>query len=106
MNLRTTLAVLAFAASCAAATPLQAPNDAEALYRKMEAALAGAKKLTVDFKAVADGTLVEGTLALDDGNKLDLSVKGKAGVKDYTLVIKCDGQKLSLARTEKPAPPV
>jgi hypothetical protein len=95
-----------FAASCAASPVPQAAPDAEALYRKMEAALTGAKKLTVDFTATADGASVKGTFTFDEGNKLDMSVEGTVGVKKYKLALKCDGEKLSLTRSETPAPPV
>ena len=111
MSLRTTLLAIAFAASCAATPPApppvpQASNDSEALYRKMETALANSKKLQVDFKSALDGAAVEGTFKVDEGNKLEMKVSGAAGQKKYALVLACDGAKMNLTRTETPPPPV
>ena len=104
--MRPILLGMLIAASCAASPVPQAATEGEALYRKMEAAVTGAKKLTVEFTATADGATVTGTFVIDEGNKLDLKVAGTSGVKKYDLKIKCDGQKMSLERSETPAPPV
>src|SRR5688572_10997945 len=119
MSSRTAILVFAFAASCAAAPPPrpappkpppvptpQAANDSEAQFRKMEAALAAAKKLTVEFKSVTDGASVSGTFAVDEGNKLEMKIQGTAGEKKYELALKCDGAKMTLTRSETPPPPV
>ncbi|HKS16806.1 MAG TPA: hypothetical protein VJU16_05800, partial [Planctomycetota bacterium] len=83
-----------------------APNDGEALYRKMEAALAGAKKLEVEFKSTTKGATIQGTFKVDEGNKLEMKVQGTAGVKKYSLELTCDDGKMSLKRSETPPPPV
>jgi len=117
MSLRTTLLALAFAASCAAATPLrppappappppQAANDSEALYRKMEAALTGAKNFLVEFDSTTDGASVKGSFKIGEGNKLEMKIEGAAGVKKYKLAMTCDGQKMNVTRSEEPPPPV
>ncbi len=106
MSPRTNLLALAFAASCAAAPPQAPANESEALYRKMEAALAAAKKLNVEFVSTTEGSTVKGTFTIDEGNKLDMKVEGSAGEKKYTLTLVCDGQKMNLTRSETPPPPV
>ncbi|HTF55798.1 MAG TPA: hypothetical protein VK661_00895 [Planctomycetota bacterium] len=100
---------IALVVSCAAAPPPQAVNDGEALYRKMEAALAAAKKLEVTFESTAEGpgsAKVSGTFKVEAGNKVEMNVQGLVGVKKYTLELSCDGAKMNLKRTETPPPPV
>jgi hypothetical protein len=120
MSLRTTLLALAFAASCAATPPLQAPsvtppktapvpqaaNDSEAQYRKMEAAVTSAKTLQVTFESAGDGVSAKGSFKIGEGNKLEMKVEGVAGVKKYTLTLTCDGKQMTLVREETPPPPV
>ena len=120
MSLRTTLLAVAFAASCAATPPAPAPvsppspsppvpqaaNDSEALYRKMESALAKAKKLQVEFQSSSDNTAIKGTFKVGEGNKFEMNIAGAAGQKKYTLVLTCDGTKMNLTRTETPPPPI
>jgi outer membrane lipoprotein-sorting protein len=106
MTLRTTLAALAFAASCAASGPPQASNPSEALYRKMEAALAAAKNLQVDFESTFDASTVKGSFKIEDGSKLEIKIDGQAGAKKYSIVLKSTGDKMTLTRSETPPPPV
>src|SRR5262245_8574554 len=106
MSFRTTLLALAFAASCAASAPPQASNPSEALYRKMEAALAAAKNLQVEFESTFDASAVKGSFKIEDGNRLDMKVEGRAGAKEYVLALKSDGAKMTLERSETPPPPV
>src|SRR5688572_26400938 len=106
MTLRTTFAALAFAASCAASAPQQASSPAEALYRKMEAALAAAKNLHVGFESTFDGSTVKGSFKIEDGSKVEMKVDGQAGAKKYSLALKSDGEKMTLTRSETPPPPV
>ena len=111
MSLRTNLLAIALATSCAATPPApppipQAANDSEALYRKMESALANAKKLQVEFQSSSDGAAVKGTFKVDEGNKIEMKVLGAAGQKQYELIVTCDGTKLNLTRSEKPPPPL
>src|SRR5688572_7196261 len=91
--------------SCAA-TPLRAPQDPESLFKKMTETLASAKRLQVEFDAIADGATVKGSFAIDEGNKLEMKVDGTSGTKKYTLTLSCDGAKMNLTRKETPAPPV
>src|SRR5262245_53361282 len=104
MSLRTTLLSLAFAMSCAAAPAPPPPQEAN--YRQMEAAVTSAKKLHVEFTSETAGAKVTGTLKIDEGNKLELNVAGKAGVKEYKLTLACDGKEMKLTRWESPPPPV
>lgn len=104
MSLRTTLLGIAFAVSCAAAPAPRPPQEAD--YRKMEAAVTSARKLLVEFTSETAGAKVTGTLKIDEGNKLELNVAGKAGVKEYRLTVTCDGKVMNLARWESPPPPV
>lgn len=100
---------IALAVSCAAAPPPQAANDGEALYKKMEAALAAAKKLEVTFESSTEApgpARISGTIKVESGNKLEMKVQGDVGVKKYTLELTCDGGKMNLTRTETPPPPV
>jgi len=106
MSPRTNLLVIALAASCAAAPPPRPVNESEALYRKMESALATAKKLQVEFESATEGSTIKGSFKLEEGNKLDMKIEGAAGMKKYTLALACDGQKMNLKRTEDPPPPV
>jgi hypothetical protein len=123
MSLRTTLLALAFAASCAATPPAPAPKptpkaappappapqtagDPESLFKKMEAALTGAKSLHVDFESTGDTSSVKGSFKITDGKKLEMKIDGRAGVKKYTLTLTCDGEKMKVTRSETPAPPV
>jgi len=106
MSPRTNLLAIAFAASCAAAPPQTPSNESEALYRKMEAALAAGKKLHVEFESTAEGSTIKGSFAIDEGNKFDMKIEGAAGTKKYTLALACDGGKMALARSETPPPPV
>src|SRR5688572_8651253 len=99
-----------FAASCAASpVALQAPSEAEALFKKMEATLA-AKTLKVKFTSAVEFPAtpeikLEGSLSLEEGNKATFEVGGKAGPRTYTLKIACDGAKITQSRTEMPPPP-
>jgi len=104
--LRSSLLGIVFAMSCAASPPYQAPNDSEKLYRKMEAALAGAKKLQVDFESATEGSSIKGSFKIEDGNIFGMEVEGAVGAKKYTLSLSCNGLKMSLTRTENPPPPV
>ncbi|HEY3226918.1 MAG TPA: hypothetical protein VGK61_08000 [Planctomycetota bacterium] len=107
--MRLGIAGIAFAVSCAASPPPQAANDGEALYRKMEAALAGAKNLEVTFDSSTDGpgsARITGKFKIEAGNKLAMKIEGLVGVKKYTLELACDGAKMNLKRTETPPPPV
>src|SRR5688572_28121558 len=108
MNLRTTLLSLALAMSCAA-TPPQAANEAEALYKKMEAAL---KATPLKFKFTSSVehpstpvVQMKGSLSVEEGNKAVLEVEGKVGVRTYTLKLTSDGKEISIARSEAPPPP-
>lgn len=107
--MRLGIAGIAFVVSCAAAPVPQAANDGEALYRKMESALAAAKKLEVGFESTAEGpgpAKVTGSFKVEAGNKLEMKVQGLIGVKKYTLELTCDDGKMNLKRTETPPPPV
>src|SRR5688572_6613625 len=107
MSLRTTLLAFAFAASCAAAPlPPQSANDPESLFKKMEAALAAAKSLHVEFESTGDTSSVKGSFKISEGKKVDMKVDGRAGVKKYSLTLVCDGEKMKVTRTETPPPPV
>jgi len=106
--MRLGIAGIALVVSCAARPP-QAANDGEALYRKMESALAAAKKLEVTFESTAEGpgpAKVSGTFKVEAGNKVEMKVQGLVGVKKYTLELSCDGAKMNLKRSETPPPPV
>ena len=111
--MRAVLLGIAFAAACAA-TPLRAPapqasNDAEALYKKMEAALAAAKKLDVTFTSSTEGpgaTKTTGSFSIAPGNNLDMKVEGVSGVKKYSLALSSNGAQMTLTRSEIPPPPV
>src|SRR5882762_3325941 len=102
MSLRTNLLAIALAASCAAAPPPRPANESEALYKKMEAALASAKKLHVEFESTTEGSTVKGSFKLEEGNKLDMKIEGAAGEKRYSLALACDGKKMTLTRSETP----
>lgn len=104
--MRSSLLGIVFAMSCAASPSPQAANDSEKLYRKMEAALAGAKKLQVDFESATEGSSIKGSFKIEDGNKFGMEVVGAVGAKKYTLSLSCDGQEMLLTRTEEPPPPV
>jgi len=103
---RSSLLGIVFAMSCAASPPYQAPNDGEKLYRKMEAALAAAKKLHVDFTSTTEGSTIQGSFRVDEGNKLKMEIEGAAGAKTYKITLSCDGAQMSLTRSESPPPPV
>jgi hypothetical protein len=102
-----------FIASCAAAPPPapvpQASNDAEALFKKMEAAVQG-KPLKIKFRSAVEhpatpAVKLEGTLAIDEGNKAEYAVQGQVGTKKFTLKLTSDGTKISVERSETPPPP-
>ena len=105
MRPRSIWPALALAVSCAA-TPPQAATPSEALYRKMEAALAAAKNLQVEFESTFDASSVKGSFKIEEGNKLDMKVEGQAGAKRYSLTLASTGPKMVLTRAETPPPPV
>ncbi len=120
MNSRTTLLALAFAASCAAtpasppppappAPPPQAANDAEALFKKMETALA-ARPFKIKFTSgvmhpASPLVQMKGSLSVEPGTTAELGIEGKVGAKKFTLILKSDGKAITADRTESPPPP-
>jgi outer membrane lipoprotein-sorting protein len=108
-RVKTILPALIIASCAAAPAPASAPqaaNDAEGAFKKMEAALASAKKWRLEFNSTTDGAFSKGTLAVDEGNKLEMKITGASGVKKYELTLTCDGAKMNATRSETPPPPV
>src|SRR5688572_5233002 len=101
--------------SCAAAASPrvhaspQAPNDAEALFKKMEAALAGANFKIAFTSAVthpaSPQAQMKGTLAVETTNAADLEVSGKVGTRTFTLKLTAAKDQITMARSETPPPP-
>jgi hypothetical protein len=96
--------------SCAASPSPQSANDGEALYKKMQAAIAASKPLRIQFTSSVEDkaaplTRLKGTLAIEEGNKAEFEVEGQAGTRKFTLKLTSDGTKVRIHRLESPPPP-
>jgi hypothetical protein len=71
------------------------PNEAEKLFRDMEKKVTSAKSLECEFEAKMEGGPkmlgVKGTLALAEGNKCLLDIKGEEGGEAHTARMTSDG---------------
>jgi outer membrane lipoprotein-sorting protein len=72
-------------------------NDAEKLFREVEKKIAEAKSLRVasdiDVKAKREGGTLKSSLALAQGNKFRMTMKGKGGGKELEMEAVSDGNK-------------
>lgn len=88
--------------------PAQGINEAEQLFRKMEAKLLKARTLECAFEvkmAGGDGSgEFKGSVALAEGNKLRVELAGKFGEKGGTLTIVSDGVKIVIIDSDVPTP--
>jgi outer membrane lipoprotein-sorting protein len=85
------------------------PNEAEQLFRQMEAKVTKVKTLecTYDTKVEADqkGT-IKGKLFLTEGNKSWLEMGAEFGGKSHKMTVISDGTKMKFVREDGKSPPV
>jgi outer membrane lipoprotein-sorting protein len=79
------------------ALPAQAPNEGEQAYRKMEKAFLDAKAVECAFEIKVEDaqvSTVKGDLALGEGSKVRLAVKGDSAGKEFKSAIISDGKRM------------